>query len=159
MMVFVLALSFAFGLSPLGRHGAANISFAALIGLHAFRLPLELVMHHASTVGIMPVELSFSGYNFDIVTGTGALVIFLLLKSGRAVPRAVLWAWNIWGSYCLLGIAVIAITSSPVVRLFGDEPAHINTWVLYFPYVWLPVVLVSIAISVHIVIWRKLLSK
>jgi len=43
------------------------------------------------------------------------------------------------------------------VRAFGDEPQNLNTWVLYFPYVWLPVVLVTIALSSHIIITRKLL--
>jgi len=116
-------------------------------------------MHHAGTLGIMPTELSYSGYNFDIVTGIGALVLWILLKSGRPVSRPVLWAWNIWGSYCLIAIAIIAITTSPIVRLFGDDPKHLNTWVLYFPYVWLPVVLVTIAMAGHVVIWRKLLLK
>ena len=91
MIVSVFAMAFAFGFSPFGRDGASNISFAALIGLQSFRLPLELVMHHAGTVGIMPVELSFSGFNFDIVTGVGALAIFVLLKSGCTVSPAVLW--------------------------------------------------------------------
>ena len=159
MMFSVFAMALAFGFSRFGRDGASNISFIALIGLQAFRLPLELVMHHASTVGIMPVELSFSGYNFDIVTGAGALTIFGLLKSGRTVAPGVLWAWNIWGLFCLVVITIIAITTSPIVRLFGDDPNHLNTWVLYFPYVWLPVVLVTIAISGHIVIRRKLLLK
>jgi hypothetical protein len=159
MMLLVFVLAFVFGLSPFGRRGASNLSFAVLIGFQAFRLPLELVMHHAGKVGIMPVELSLSGYNFDIVTGIGALVIFFILQSGRNIPRAVLWVWNIWGSLCLVVIAFIAITASPIVRLFGDDPSRLNTWVLYFPYVWLPVVLVTIAISGHIIIWRKLLSK
>jgi hypothetical protein len=43
-----------------------------------------------------------------------------------------------------------------MVRLFGDAPGHVNTWVLYFPYVWLPAVLVTIAVAGHIVITRKL---
>ena len=80
VMVFsTFAMAYAFGFSRFGRDGASQISFIALVGLQAFRLPLELVMHHAGTVGIMPEELSFSGYNFDIVTGAGALVIFILL--------------------------------------------------------------------------------
>ncbi len=159
MIVLVFVMAFVFGFSRFGRDGASNIPLTALVGLQAFRLPLELVMHHASTRGIMPVELSFSGYNFDIITGAGALTIFILLKFGRTVAPGVLWAWNIWGSFCLVVIAFIAITTSPIVRLFGDDPEHLNTWVLYFPYVWLPVVLVTIAISGHVVIWRKLLSK
>ena len=158
MLVCVIILAFAFAFSRFGRDGVFNISLTALIGLQAFRLPLELVMHHAATRKIMPVELSFSGYNFDIVTGIGALILFVLLKSGRNIPAGVFWAWNLWGSACLLWIVIIAVSTSPLVRLFGDDPGHVNTWVLYFPYVWLPAVLVTIAISSHIIIWRKLFT-
>jgi len=158
MIASVFMMSFAVELSPFGRAAAAELSFASLVGLQGFRFPLELVMHHAGNVGIMPVQLSYSGYNFDIVTGISALLIFALLKSGRSVSRSVLWAWNVWGSLCLVVIATIAITTSPVIRLFGDEPRNLNTWVLYFPYVWLPVVLVTMAISSHIVITRKLMK-
>lgn len=156
MFASVFMMSFAVGLSPFGRAAAAELSFAALIGLQGFRLPLELIMHHAGNIGIMPVQLSYSGYNFDSVTGISALLIFTLFKSGRPVSRSVLWAWNVWGSLCLVVIAIIAIATSPVIRLFGDEPQNLNTWVLYFPYVWLPVVLVTVAISSHVVITRKL---
>jgi len=51
---------------------------------------------------------------------------------------------------------VIAVASSPMVRLFGDDPRDVNTWVLYFPYVWLPVVLVTVAIAGHVMVTRAL---
>lgn len=158
MIAAVFVLGIAFGFSPIGRDAAAMIALPVLVGFQSFRLPLELVMHHAASVGIMPVELSYAGYNFDIVTGLGALALYLWSFSGRSVPQWVVWAWNLWGSYCLGVIAVIAIATSPMVRLFGDSPEHVNSWVLYFPYVWLPAVLVTIAIAGHVVIWRKLLS-
>jgi hypothetical protein len=44
-----------------------------------------------------------------------------------------------------------------MVRLFGDDPRSVMTWVLFVPYVWLPVVLVTIAIAGHAIITRKLL--
>jgi hypothetical protein len=158
MIASVFVVSFAVGLSPFGRDAAVELSFAALVGLQGFRFPLELLMHHAGNVGIMPVQLSYSGYNFDIVTGISALLIFALFKSGRPVSQSVLWAWNVWGSFCLVVIAIIAITTSPLIRLFGDDPHNLNTWILYFPYVWLPVVLVTVAISSHVVITRKLMK-
>ena len=158
MLISIIIMAFVFGFSRFGRDGVSSISLMALIGLQIFRLPLELIMHHAATREIMPMELSFSGYNFDIVTGIGALILFALLKSGRNIPTGVFWAWNLWGSFCLVGIAIIAISSSPIIRMFGDNPEYLNTWILYFPYVWLPAVLVTIAISSHIIIWRKLLS-
>ena len=157
MIAAVFAVSFALGLSALGCTLASEISLVALVGLQSFRLPLELVMHHAGSLAIMPVQLSFSGYNFDIVTGIGALLLSILIGAKFKVPNAVVWMWNVWGMFCLLAIAIIAIATSPVVRAFGDSPEDLNTWVLFFPYVWLPVVLVTIAISGHIIITRKLL--
>lgn len=159
MLVSITVIAFAIGLSSFGRDAAAEISLYTLIGLQSFRFPLELVMHYAGGLGIMQAQLSYSGYNFDIITGIGALVLFVMHKSSVRIPLPVLWVWNIWGSLCLVVIYIIAITTSPVVRAFGDEPQNLNTWVLYFPYVWLPVVLVTIAISSHIIITRRLFTK
>jgi|SRR5688572_11700270 hypothetical protein len=156
MIVSVFAIGFVLGLSRTGADAAAEVPLAALVGLQAFRLPLELVMHSAATLGIMPVELSYSGYNFDIVTGLGAALLFAAMRAGWRVPRSVIWAWNVWGFWCLAVIAVIAVTSSPMVRLFGEDPRHVNTWVLFFPHVWLPVVLVTVALAGHITVTRAL---
>lgn len=149
--------SIVLALSAVGRSMAQAWPLAALVGVQMFRLPLELVMHRAARLGIMPEELSYSGYNLDIVTGATAVVIVALMAR-RPLPRAVLWAWNLWGVWCLLVIAWVARTSSPLVRGFGDDPRHVNTWVLYLPYVWLPAVLVMIALTGHLVLTRKLLT-
>ena len=58
MLVLVFAMAFALGLSQAAAETAAAVPLAALIGLQAFRLPLELVMHRAATLGIMPAQLS-----------------------------------------------------------------------------------------------------
>jgi hypothetical protein len=158
MIPTVLALPFALVASPLGARLSAALPVAALVGLQMFRLPLELVMHRAGALGIMPPELSYSGYNLDILTGAGALVLVVAMRLA-AVPRAVVWAWNAWGLWCLAVIAWVARASSPMVRAFGDDPRHVNTWVLYFPYVWLPTVLVVIALAGHLVLTRKLLAQ
>lgn len=157
MVLAVVVLSFALGFSKLGGEAAAGRSFAALIGIQAFRFPLELVMHRAAETGIMPTQLSYSGYNFDIATGVGALVLGVFLARGAAVPKWVLWAWNVWGLYCLAAILAIALAGSPMLRLFGAEPENLNTWVLFFPYSWLPVILVTVALSGHLLVTRKLL--
>lgn len=149
--------SIGLALSGVGRSIVQAWPLVALVGLQMFRLPLELVMHRAARLGIMPEELSYSGYNLDVVTGATAVVLVALMV-GRAVPRLVVWAWNLWGLWCLLVIAWVARTSSPLVRGFGDDPRHVNTWVLYLPYVWLPAVLVMIALAGHLVLTRKLLT-
>ena len=156
MIVSVFVMAFALGLSRIGADAAAEVPLATLVGLQAFRFPLELVMHRAFTLGIMPVELSYAGYNFDIVTGAVAALLFTAMRAGWRVRAGLIWAWNLWGFWCLAVITAIAVTTSPVLRLFGDDPRHLNTFVLFFPYVWLPVVLVTVALAGHIIIARAL---
>lgn len=156
MFALATATAFTVGASRFGRASADAIPLVSLVAFQSFRLPLELVMHRAATLGIMPEELSYSGYNFDIVTGLGAALLAVALLAGWRVPASVIWAWNVWGLWCLAVIAVIAVTTAPMVRLFGDDARHVNTWVLYFPYVWLPVVLVTVAVAGHITVTRAL---
>ncbi len=158
MFVAVFALSLGLGLSRPGERLVRGLPLWVLIGVQGFRLPLELVMHRAANEGVMPHEMSFSGYNFDIVTGTSAILVAALAARNRA-PRWLVAAWNAYGLLMLLVIAVVAFAASPMVKAFGDDPRHVNSWVTLFPYVWLPAVLVTAAIAGHIVVWRKLAAE
>jgi len=142
------------GWSPFGKRFADQVPFVGLIGFQAFRLPLELVMHRAAVVGIMPSVMSFTGYNFDIVTGITALPLAWYVWR-RGPSRPLIAAWNITGQLLLLVIVMVAFAASPVFRAFGD--AQLNTWVTQFPYVWIAV-MVGAALFGHIITLRKLLS-
>jgi len=134
----------------------ATLPYALLIGIQVFRLPLELVMHRAAMAGIMPVAMSYSGWNFDIVSGASAGVVALLAWRGRA-PRWLIWTWNLLGTVLLLTIIGIALAAAPIAHAFGYD--QMNTWIGYPPFVWLPGVLVPGAALGHLVIWRKLVNE
>jgi D-alanyl-D-alanine-carboxypeptidase/D-alanyl-D-alanine-endopeptidase len=156
-MLMVLALvvvSVGLGVSSAGRRLAIGLPLWVLVASQSFRLPLELLMHEAYEAGLMPVQMSFSGLNYDILTGASAVVVAILVAFGRAGRRAVL-AWNIVGTLLLCNIVVIALLSTPTpLRVFRTPPA--NTWVATAPYVWLPAVMVAFAVVGHIVIFRRL---
>jgi len=153
MFVPLTVLTVRLALSRFGQTLALSLPIAVLIGAQAFRLPLELVMHQAALEGVMPPQLSFAGYNFDIVTGATAIVLALLLVV-KSAPRILLWLWNFMGLALLAGIVGLALASMPALRLFG--PDRVNTWVTYAPFVWLPGLLVQMALFGHILVWRKL---
>lgn len=159
-MMFVVAgtavVGLAIGLSRVGAQLASGLSFATLIGIQSFRLPLELVMHRAAREGVMPAHMSFAGYNFDIVAGATAVLVAILLGTGKA-PRALAMAWNMLGAALLVTIVIIGVSSLPMFAAFGDSPDRLNTWMAYFPFVWLPTVMVAAAFAGHIVIARKVL--
>ena len=156
MIVATLVALLVYGLSARGRQVARAASMPALVLLQAFRMPLELIMLRAALTGIMPKEFSFMGYNFDIITGAAALIIGLLLSKKVRVPNGLIVAWNLWGIACLVVIVALAIATSPNIAAFGSAPEHLSLWVLQFPYVWLPFVLVSIAALGHVMVSVKL---
>jgi len=153
MLILMLVAGIGVALSPVGKRLAEETPLAWIIGLQAFRLPLELVMHQAAVDGVMPNVMSFSGSNFDIVTGVTALIVAPLAARGS---RRLLWAWNVMGALLLANIMIIAVRATPIIAAFG--PDALNTWVAYPPYVWLPAVLVVTALISHIVIFRSLSS-
>ena len=140
---------------PLGVRLLRGLPLWALVLAQAFRFPLELVMHEAAIEGVMPVQMSYAGRNFDIVTGITALPVALLLALGFGGRRLAI-AWNLLGSVLLLNIVSVAFLSTPTFALFGPE--RLNTWVAYAPFVWLPAVMVACALIGHLVIWRRLLT-
>ena len=153
----LLLTAIGLGISPLGRRLALGLPLWALVGAQSFRLPLELLMHQAYEAGLMPKQMSFSGLNFDILTGAAAVVVSALLLTGRAGLRLAR-AWNVAGSLLLVNIVTIALLSTPTpVRMFHTPPA--NTWITAAPYVWLPTVLVAFAILGHVVVYRRLRMK
>lgn len=152
-LAIVLAGALWIACSRIGLRLARGLTFTALVGMQTFRWPLELLMHRAAAEGVMPVQMSYSGRNFDIVTGITAALLALALAR-RPVPRAVIAAWNVLGAALLVNILVVAVASMPFVAAFG--PGRLNTWIAYPPFVWLPAVMVPVALAGHIVIFRKL---
>ena len=149
--VFALAGWLAF--SRFGDAVVRHASWLALVGLQTFRLPLELLMHHAYVEGVMPVQMSYAGRNFDIVTGATAVALAVALAT-TAVPRWVIAAWNVIGTVLLANILAIAIASMPMFQLFGVD--RLNVWVADPPFVWLVSVLVLTALAGHLLMFRKL---
>ncbi len=158
VIIVALGLAIAAGLSPAGGRLARGLPFAALVGFHAFRLPLEVVMHGAATRGIMPPQMSFTGDNFDIVSGITAIVVAVAVWSARGPSRLLVWAWNSLGLALLTTIVIIAVASMPALHRFGTDPRHLNTWFAEFPYIWLPTVLAPGALFGHVVLTRRLLT-
>src|SRR5262245_11829890 len=149
--VVIVSLILAFG--GVGTRLARHIPLWTLVAIQSFRLPLELAMHSLYERGIMPIQMSYSGRNFDIVTGITAIVVAMLAKAGYG-GRTLVAAWNVLGLALLVNVVVVAIVSTPTFQFFG--PDRVVTFVTYTPFVWLPAVMVVAALAGHLVIFRAL---
>jgi hypothetical protein len=153
MVIAIFAVAGGIAWSPLGRRLAQFIPLWALVAVQSFRLPLELAMHGMYERGVMPEQMSYSGLNFDIVSGITAIVVAALVWSGVGGRRLVT-AWNLLGLVLLANVVTVAILATPRFRYFGDDA--LNTWVMDPPFVWLPAVMVLAALAGHLVIFRAL---
>lgn len=154
MMVLALALAtIALVSSPLGR-SLSRLSLVWLIGFQSFRIAVEWWLHRLYLDGLVPVEMTYSGLNFDIVSGLTALGLGFWLALGEP-PRILLRLWNVLGLLLLINIVAIAVLSTPVpFRYFTTGPA--NRLPSIFPHVWLPSFLVQVALAGHLLVFRAL---
>ncbi|HEU5166251.1 MAG TPA: hypothetical protein VFU29_11955 [Chitinophagaceae bacterium] len=129
-----------------------------LVFMQSFRIVVELLLLFAFMSGKVPVQMTFEGRNFDVLTGVLALPVGYLIARKKSYSSKLIIAFNIIGIVLLLNILVIAVLSMPTsIRYFMNEPS--NTLVAQFPFILLPGVLVPIAYTMHIFSLRQLLAK
>ena len=128
-----------------------------LTWIHVIRIPVELVLLWLFQNGLVPVEMTFEGRNFDILSGiTAPVVYFLAFRVGK-VNRTLLIIWNLAALALLVNIVSIAVLAfpSPFQMVGLNQP---NIGITYFPFVWLPAIVVPIVFFSHIASLWKLID-
>jgi len=148
-----MLIGVAVALSPVGR-ALAGLPLAWLVGLQAFRLPLEVILHGLYDAGALPVQMTWSGYNFDVATGISAAALGLIAWR-RPLPTGLVRLWNMAGIALLFVVVTIAITSLPTpLRQFTNDPPVLLPF--HAPFNWIVGVHVWTALVGHLVIFRAL---
>ncbi|MEM1115603.1 MAG: hypothetical protein AAF845_02330 [Bacteroidota bacterium] len=130
----------------------AQLPLWALVGVQAFRAPLEWLLHRLWSEGVLPVQVTYAGWNYDIATGLLAVLLALALWRSD-VPRRVVGAWNGLG-LALLGIVVATAALSLPTPFQQFAPS--TEAILTVPLIWLPAVLVQAAFLGHLLVIRRL---
>jgi len=150
--VALIAAYFAFFRSNFIR----KLSLPMLTLLSVIRFPVELVLHWLYQGGQVPKVMTYEGWNFDILSGiTAPIVYWLAFRNGR-VNRPLLIGWNLAALALLANIVTIAILSfrGPLQRLAFEQP---NVGVTYLPFIWLPAIVVPIVLFAHLAALYNLL--
>lgn len=117
--------------------------------LHIIRIPVELVLFWLFQQKLVPQLMTFEGRNFDILSGISAPIVFWLAFRNGKINRPLLVIWNIVALGLLFNIVVNAILSFPFPfqQFAFDQP---NRGILYFPFIWLPTIVVPIVLFSHL---------
>lgn len=129
-----------------------------LVLMQSFRIAVEIFLFAAYIKKILPEQMTFGGWNFDIITGLLALPVGYYCFIKKSWPRFVVVLFNIMGLLLLINVLVIAMLSMPTAfRYFTNEPS--TAIVGSLPFIYLPSVLVVMAYTLHIFSLRQYFSQ
>ena len=141
-----------------GKKFADSLNLKWLTLLHTVRIPVEIVLYYVFLNGLIPDLMTFHGYNFDIISGISAPIIYYFAFVKKQISKKGLLIWNFICLGLLINILTIAFLSAqtPFQKLAFNQP---NIGVTYFPFVWLPAIIVPIVLFSHLASIRQLIVK
>jgi len=138
---------------PATRAALGRIEPKSIAHLQVFRVFVEILLWALFVENLLPVQMTFEGRNWDILSGLTAPFAAVFLSRSK-------WGLAIWNLVCLgllINILAVAILSMPVpFRVFDNEPA--NTIVAAFPFILLPGMLVPLAYGLSMLSLRQIFS-
>lgn len=153
-LVIALVLSFSKSFVNILRH----IPPAWLIKIQSFRIVMELMLWLAYIGLFMPFQMTFVGFNLDIVAGITALFAGRVFYRKRTFFKPETVIWNVFGILLLVNVVFVAVISTPSpFRVFLNEPS--SAVVAAFPFIWIPTFIVPFALAMHIFSIRQVFIK
>lgn len=143
--------------SSSGKKFILSLNLKTLTLIHTIRIPVELVLFLLFTHKAIPEIMTFEGRNFDILAGISAPIIYYFTFIKNNIGRNGLLLWNIISLGLLINIIVYAIFSleTPIQQFGFNQP---NRAILYFPFIWLPAVVVPLVFFSHCAAIQRLLK-
>jgi len=143
------------GLSPWVGRAAKALPGAWIVAAQSFRVPVEAILWLLVVQRALPEIMTFTGRNWDVVTGLSAPLVAWLGFRHRRPARGAVLLWNLLGLALVTNVVTRGILSAPTpFRVFVTDPP--NVIIADFPFVWLPCFVVPVAYFLHIVSLRQL---
>lgn len=150
LMIFIFS-------SKAGKIFINQLEINYLTLINTIRIFVEIVLYYLFIYKFIPIEMTFEGQNFDVLAGLSAPIIYFFVFVSKKWSNKILLFWNIISLALLINIIVLAFLSAPTpFQKLGFGQANIA--ILYFPFVWLPTVIVPMVLFVHIVSIKKIIS-
>jgi hypothetical protein len=150
--LFIIAGLF---ISKKGRAHLDSMDTAKLTTLHTIRIGVEIVLYGLFLYKAVPGLMTFEGRNMDIIAGLSAPLVYYFNYKKQKLSTGFILGWNSLCLGILLFTVITAILSAPtpIQQWAFDQPM---VAILYYPFVWLPGIIVPLVILSHLSAIRQL---
>lgn len=128
------------------------------VNIHFIRVFIELMMWFMFIDGIVPKQMAFEGYNFDIVIGFSAPFIAYRCFKSKEWPVRVALIWNVLGVISLTSFIIISLLSTEGPLFLFDESVP-NRLAIQFPFIWLQTFVVPYFLFMHFLSIKQILYR
>jgi hypothetical protein len=132
--------------SGVGARIATAFPLWVVIGMQAFRIGVELLLHRLYLDGLAPRIVTYQGGNMDIWTGLSAPLIAWLSTRGHWGERLAL-GWNVAGLLSLANAITLGALTAPGLNLIHSEVPNIAIGA--FPFTYIAGFFAPIAMALH----------
>jgi pimeloyl-ACP methyl ester carboxylesterase len=149
-----LFLVLLFTRSRAGKQFLHHIQPQWLIYLQSFRILVEIALWLLVRNGSLPVQMSFEGRNFDMLTGLFAFPVGYYCYVKKSWPPVTALLYNIAGLVLLINAVAIGALSMPTpLNIFHNQPD--SSLLTKFPFIYLSGLLIPLAYTLHILSLRQ----
>ncbi len=141
-----------------GRAFIDSLDNKKLTLLHTVRALVEIALYYLFVARAVPQIMTFEGRNFDILAGITAPLIYYFGYRKPTLSNNILILWNVLCLGLLINILIIALLSAktPFQQFAFDQP---NIAIAYFPFNWLPSVIVPLVLFSHLAALKHLIVR
>jgi len=124
------------------------LSIKWLIYFQSFRIIVEVIIWGAYQKGMLPMETTFEGYNFDIAVGISAVPLATFADRIK-MKKTVFLIWNVISLIILANTVRVFIGSIYYPVMFGHEYTLVGPDFFKLPYLFIPGLFLPLAVYVH----------
>lgn len=135
--------------APLGAL-AARVPTRAILFAQALRAPIGALFLVEHALGRLPATFAIRGGWGDIAAGLGALALALATRRGREPSRALALVWGLFG----LADILLVVGTAGYLAVGLRDPLLLSAFDR-FPYGLLPIVVVPLVISTHVLMLTR----
>jgi hypothetical protein len=128
-----------------------NIPTSWLVYYQSFRIVIESLFVASVTAGLLHLEVTFEGYNYDILFGVSAIIVGLLTFNIKVISNKGLLLWNYLGLAVIAFIIFLFTTTTYFPEVWGSTETLATKEMVSFPFVFVPAFLMPSAVFMHVV--------
>lgn len=154
LFIFVILPSFLLIFFIINRFQKSNllplISPQQLTFIQVYRVAIELLFIGSVSDGLLNKEVTFEGYNFDLLFSLSAILIYLLVYKYKIISEKIILYWNYLGLAIITSILFLFTTSIYFPFFWGRETPLMPDGFANFYFLLVPSLLMPLAVFIHI---------